>query len=558
MSQSRSSLAFATPPFPIHSSSSTFCPSITALPRQYQPSPLQRLRLRASPKCSVNSRESAETFDVVVIGSGLGGLSAAALLSAAYGKSVCVCEAHSIAGGAAHSFTRRTPAGTFTFDSGPHLFSGLSPDAPLSSNPLQHVLLAVGAELPVTPYSTWGCLFPEGYFATRVTRSEPLFSSLMRSVSGSEAVAEVEALLKAMQPLCRAATALPPAALRAGEVGTSVSVGLRAAAATRRRNGSGAADLLASVASAPKLSQPFEPLLKRYVKDVFAQRFLDLLCFLLAGVGANRIPVAEIAFMFSEWTGTTAGEVGVETVLEHPAGGSAAIVDALVEATERDGRSKVRTNAAVEQILTERGSSDEEKQRAVGVRLETGETILAKEAVVSNISAWDLPKLLESSRVGQSSAQKASSKLTPLPSFVHLHLSFEVTEEFTRSLPHALEANYVSVADWELGIESPGNVVLISIPSVIDSTLAPPNHIVLHAYAPATEPYELWESQKSAADYESLKAVSWKGICLTAASVCHSWSKPSKATLFLTLCTCLPRTLFIFSTGAVCVFMGCS
>ena len=46
------------------------------------------------------------SLDVIVIGSGIGGLTAAALL-ARYGKRVLVCESHAIAGGAAHSFQRR-------------------------------------------------------------------------------------------------------------------------------------------------------------------------------------------------------------------------------------------------------------------------------------------------------------------------------------------------------------------------------------------------------------------------------------------------------------------
>ncbi|MBD0270154.1 MAG: NAD(P)/FAD-dependent oxidoreductase, partial [Cyanobacteria bacterium Co-bin8] len=58
------------------------------------------------------------TADILVIGSGIGGLSCAALL-ARYGNSVTVCESHSIAGGAAHSFERSG----FTFDSGPSLYS---------------------------------------------------------------------------------------------------------------------------------------------------------------------------------------------------------------------------------------------------------------------------------------------------------------------------------------------------------------------------------------------------------------------------------------------------
>jgi len=60
-----------------------------------------------------------EEHDVVVIGSGLGGLSAAALC-ARYGLSTLVCEAHYEAGGCAHSFERDG----YTFDSGPSLWSG--------------------------------------------------------------------------------------------------------------------------------------------------------------------------------------------------------------------------------------------------------------------------------------------------------------------------------------------------------------------------------------------------------------------------------------------------
>ncbi len=68
-------------------------------------------------------------FDIIVIGSGIGGLTAAALL-ARYGKRVLVCESHSIPGGAAHSFQRQG----FKFDSGPSFYCGLSNQRP-SLNP---------------------------------------------------------------------------------------------------------------------------------------------------------------------------------------------------------------------------------------------------------------------------------------------------------------------------------------------------------------------------------------------------------------------------------------
>ena len=68
--------------------------------------------------------------DVIVIGSGIGGLSCAALL-ARYGFEVTVCESHSIPGGAAHAFERNG----FKFDSGSSLYSGLSYSP--SGNPLR-------------------------------------------------------------------------------------------------------------------------------------------------------------------------------------------------------------------------------------------------------------------------------------------------------------------------------------------------------------------------------------------------------------------------------------
>ena len=62
-----------------------------------------------------------DRVDVVVIGSGIGGLCCAALCARA-GREVLVLEAHTQPGGAAHGFQRQG----YHFESGPSLWSGLT------------------------------------------------------------------------------------------------------------------------------------------------------------------------------------------------------------------------------------------------------------------------------------------------------------------------------------------------------------------------------------------------------------------------------------------------
>ena len=80
--------------------------------------------------------------DLIVVGSGLGGLCCGAL-AARHGLDVLVLEAHDRPGGAAHGFERRG----FQFESGPSLWSGLGRWP--SANPLAQVLRAVGESVPV-------------------------------------------------------------------------------------------------------------------------------------------------------------------------------------------------------------------------------------------------------------------------------------------------------------------------------------------------------------------------------------------------------------------------
>ena len=88
-----------------------------------------------------------DEYDVVVIGSGMGGLACGAL-SAEYGSRVAVIESHIKPGGSAHTFTRVHKGGKYSFEVGPSIFEGLNGP---SLNPLRTILDMLGE----APLRTW-------------------------------------------------------------------------------------------------------------------------------------------------------------------------------------------------------------------------------------------------------------------------------------------------------------------------------------------------------------------------------------------------------------------
>ena len=64
----------------------------------------------------------------------------------------------------------------------------------------------------------------------------------------------------------------------------------------------------------------------------------------------------------------------------------------------------------------------------------------------------------------------------------------------------------IIVNDWEKGVTAPQNVVVVSIPSVLDPSLAPPRKHNIHVYTPGNEPYELWQGMKrNSEEYQKQK-----------------------------------------------------
>ncbi|CAD7702081.1 unnamed protein product [Ostreobium quekettii] len=402
--------------------------------------------------------------DVIVIGSGIGGLCCAALL-ARYGVNVVVVESHYTPGGAAHTWM----SGDYHFESGPSLYSGMSSRGK-GANPLAHVFQAIDEELELLTYNAWNIFFPEGHWLAQVGAGE--FAKIAEEVRGPQAVKEWQALEAYLKDFMSSAAMLPPAALRA-DLGAALTVG-----------GRYLPDLIKGGASTQKLTVPFSEMIKGIITDEFLLNYIDLLSFLLSGLPADGTIAAEVAYMFNEW-------YRPNCCLEFPKGGSQAMTDGLVRGLEKFG-GKLLLRSHVESVLVEGG-------RAVGVELRGGRVIKARKAVVSNASMWDTLSLLPAGSALEELKNKAEK--TPLnPSFMHLHLGFDASGLDDVDLHHII------VNSWENGVDSEQNVALISIASVIDPDFAPPGKHSLHAYVPATEPWDLWKDiDRRSEEYKRLK-----------------------------------------------------
>eukprot|EP00804_Cyclotella_cryptica_P000950 CCRYP_018390-RA/>CCRYP_018390-RA protein AED:0.11 eAED:0.10 QI:0/0/0/1/1/1/3/0/628 len=443
------------------------------------------LRLAAS----VASRQD-EQWDIVVVGSGIGGLCASAMCARHGLKTLCV-EAHDVAGGVAHSFQRRSVGGDggrpFVFDSGPSLLSGMSA---MGTNPLRQVLDAAGVahEIEWVTYDGWmvhDTAFPisDTRSSFRLTTgSSSAFEQSLESKAGVQSRIQFQKFKQRMMSpggLAESSALIPPLALR-GDFGALLTLA------------SYLGKFLKIGLQGTLLTGPFTQCMNLYgLKDPFVRKWFDYLAFALSGLDAAHTQAAPVAYTMIDLHKDGA-------VLDYPKGGMDSLVKALVKGLEMErdsvGPGELRLNSRVSRFVLEEENS---RPKCTGVVLEDGTILKARRGVICNAPLWNMAKLLEDSIVNPldlsvaaavNDVRTQANTMEMTGSFMHLHLGIPSDGLENLDCHH-------SVLNFDDDITAEQNLVIVSIPTVFDSTLAPEGYHVIHAYTAASEDFSDWETK---------------------------------------------------------------
>lgn len=217
---------------------------------------------------------------------------------------------------------------------------------------------------------------------------------------------------------------------------------------------------------------------RRYIKDQELLKFIDIECYSWSVVSADLTPMINAGMVFSD---RHYGGVN------YPKGGVGTIAQKLVEGLEKAG-GKIQYQARVTKILTEQG-------KAVGVQLANGKVYRGKR-IVSNATRWDtFTKLLPGDKI-PNNEKKWQQSYKKSPSFLSLHMGVEAAV-----LPDGTECHHIILEDWQQ-MTAPGGTLFVSIPTLLDPDLAPKGYHIIHAFTP--DWIDNWQGL-SASEYEAKK-----------------------------------------------------
>lgn len=217
---------------------------------------------------------------------------------------------------------------------------------------------------------------------------------------------------------------------------------------------------------------------RRYIKDPELLKFIDMECYCWSVVTADMTPMINAGMVFSD---RHYGGVN------YPKGGVGQIAQKLVEGLEKAG-GKIEYQARVTKILVEQG-------QAVGVQLANGK-IYRGQRIVSNATRWDtFGKLLPIKKIPHNEI-KWQQSYEKSPSFLSLHIGVK-----SSVVPQGTECHHIILDHWQQ-MTAPGGTLFVSIPTLLDPDLAPEGYHIIHAFTP--DWIDGWQGL-SAGEYETKK-----------------------------------------------------
>ncbi|MEL6440894.1 MAG: carotenoid isomerase [Cyanobacteria bacterium J06621_8] len=199
---------------------------------------------------------------------------------------------------------------------------------------------------------------------------------------------------------------------------------------------------------------------RKHIKDPKLLQFIDMECYLWSVVPADKTPMINAGMVFSDrhYGG-----------INYPKGGVGKIAEKLAEGLVKAG-GEIKYKAKVNKILIEDG-------KAVGVRM-ANQTEYRAKRVVSNATRWDtFGKLLPPEHTPKKE-QKWQQRYQKSPSFLSLHLGVQA-----QVLPEGTDCHHILLESWDKMEDSQGTI-FVSIPTLLDPSLAPPGHHIIHTFTP--------------------------------------------------------------------------
>jgi len=389
-------------------------------------------------------KNNEKIFDVIVVGSGIGGLVTATQL-AAKGANVLVLEKYIIPGGSGGSFKRKG----YIFDVGASMIFGFGKSG--YTNLLTRALRDVDEKCETIPDPVQLEYHLPNNLNISIDKNYRNFISKLSKRFPKEKLG-IEKFYGTCEKVFNCLDSMPLLSIE--DPNYLFKVFFKAP--------------LSCLGLARWLPVNAGDVAKKFIKDPELLKFIDIECFCWSVMPAIKTPMINAGMVFTD------RHVGG---INYPKGGVGKIAEKLVEGLEKLG-SKFRYKANVTEILME-------NKKVSGVMLANGEKLYAN-IVVSNSTRWDTFGLENNkgSLIKKKFVPKKEYKWTknykPSSSFVSIHLGVS-----KKIIKDKFNCHHIIVEDWK-ELENEKGVIFISIPTLLDSTLAPEDKHIIHAFTPSS------------------------------------------------------------------------